>query len=114
MSDITPACINFSIYIYITRSFQHSWISKYPGLSYSASQDGAYCLFCLLFVCDKTERVVLKRKPYRNWKHATEIFNGHFLGYKSDKKSCYGYETHKMSAESALTLQRVFVNVQVR
>ena len=23
---------------------QHSWISKYPGLSYSASQDGAYCL----------------------------------------------------------------------
>ena len=66
------------------------------------------------FACLLTEHVVLIRKPYRNWKHATEIFNGQFFGYKSDKMSCYGYETHKMSAESALTLQRVFVNVQVR
>eukprot|EP00731_Ephydatia_muelleri_P022324 Em0014g915a len=94
------------------RSFIYSWIGKYPGLAYSISQDGAYCLFCLLFVCDKNEHAVLIRKPYRDWKHATELFNGHYFDLRSEKKSSYGYETHKMCAESALTLQRVVMNAQ--
>ena len=43
------------LYSSLHRSFTYSWIGKYPGLTYSISQDGAYCLFCLLFVCDKNE-----------------------------------------------------------
>ena len=86
------------LYCSLHRNFIYSWIGKYPGLAYSISQDGAYCLFCLLFVCDKNEHAVLIRKPYRDWKHATELFNGHYFDLRSDKKSSYGYETHKMSA----------------
>ena len=100
------------IILFITQVRHNSWIGKYPGLAYSISQDGAYCLFCLLFVCDKNEHAVLIRKPYRDWKHATELFNAHYFDLRSDKKSSYGYETDKMCAESALTLQRVVMNAQ--
>ena len=100
------------LYCSLHRSVIYSWIGKYPGLAYFISQDGAYCLFCLLFVCDKNEHAVLIRKPYRDWKHATELFNAHYFDLRSDKKSSYGYATHKMCAESALTLQRVVMNAQ--
>ena len=33
----------------IQRHFQHSWLSRYPGLVYSKSQDGGYCKYCVLF-----------------------------------------------------------------
>ena len=113
MASFNQYCIHTLLYCSLHRSFIYSWIGKYPGLAYSISQDGAYCLFCLLFVCDKNEHAVLIRKPYRDWKHATELFNGHYFDLRSDKKSSYGYETHKMCAESALTLQRVVMNAQV-
>eukprot|EP00731_Ephydatia_muelleri_P010464 Em0005g1050a len=90
------------------RSFQHSWLSKYPGLAYSISQDGAYCIYCVLFDCSPSEHDgVLVSKPFKDWKHATECFNGHFLNIKCDSEASYGYETHKKCAESALSLQRV-------
>ena len=55
------------------------------------------CSACFLSVT-KNEHAVLIRKPYRDWKHATELFNAHYFDLRSDKKSSYGYETHKMSA----------------
>ena len=32
-----------------------------------------------------------------------QLFNAHYFDLRSDKKSSYGYEAHKMCAESALT-----------
>ena len=55
---------------------------------------------------------MLVSKPFKDWKHATERFNGHFLNIKCDSKASYGYETHKMCAESALSLQRVLIYQQ--
>ena len=50
---------------------------------------------------------MLVSKPFKDWEHATECFNGHFLNIKCDSEASYGYETHKKCAESALSLQRV-------
>ena len=61
--------------------------------AYSISQDGAYCIYCVLFACNPSEHVVLVNKPFKDWKHATERFNGHFLNIKCDSKASYGYET---------------------
>ncbi|KAL5471208.1 hypothetical protein EMCRGX_G029299 [Ephydatia muelleri] len=86
-------------------------LSKYPG-AYSISQDGAYCIYCVLFVGNPSEHLVLVSKSFKDWKHATERFNGHFLNIKCDSKASFGYETHKMCAESALSLQRVLIYQQ--
>ena len=42
---------NFPVSIFgkSKRSFVHSWLSRFPGLVYSPSQDCAYCLPCSLF-----------------------------------------------------------------
>ena len=40
------------------------------------------------------------------------LMQAHYFDLRSDKKSSYGYETHKMCAESALTLQIVVMNAQ--
>ena len=73
----------------------------------------ASTVYCALFVCSPSEHVVLVSKPFKDWKHATERFMGHFLNIKCDSKASYGYETHKMCAESVLSLQRVFTSKQV-
>ena len=46
-----------------------------------------YCIYCVLFVCNPSEHVVLVSKPFKDWKHATERFNGHFLNIKCDSIS---------------------------
>lgn len=65
-------------YASFKRSFQLSWLSRYPGLVYSPACDGAYCLYCVLFKTDCNRRGLVT-EPYRNWKKATEKFDEHFL-----------------------------------
>ena len=60
------------------RAFKSSWLKTYPGLVYSPSEDGAFCLPCLLFSTDTDARGQLVKEPFKNWKKATERFNEHF------------------------------------
>ena len=30
------------------RHFQHSWLTKYPGLAYSLAEEGGFCKYCLI------------------------------------------------------------------
>ena len=49
------------------RHFQGSWIDKYNGVVYSASDDGWYCIFCVLFAhCQPpvSELGVLMNRPF--------------------------------------------------
>ena len=60
------------------RHFQHSWLTKYPGLVYSASEDGGFCKYCILFArCEASvkELGVLVNRPL---KKAIEILSDHF------------------------------------
>ena len=62
------------------RHFQHSWLTKYPGLVYSLAE-GGFCNYCVLFAnTDPSvkELGVLVTKPLHNFKKATEILNDHF------------------------------------
>ena len=84
----------------IARHFQHSWLTKYPGLVYSASEDGGFCKYCVLFTsCEASvkELGVLVNRPLTNFKKATEILSEHFYnsskgcsrGKSSLRGSCY-------------------------
>lgn len=62
--------------------FQFSWFSKFTWLAYSIKFDGAFCKVCVAFA--KNEAGInsqplgaLVKKPFRNWKHATETFKSH-------------------------------------
>lgn len=61
------------------RPFRSSWLEQYPGLVYSPSTDGAFCLPCVLFSADIDKRGQLVKEPYRNWKKATEQLDEHFI-----------------------------------
>ncbi|KAJ8038110.1 52 kDa repressor of the inhibitor of the protein kinase [Holothuria leucospilota] len=95
------------------RSFNHSWLAKYPGLAYSKTEDSAYCLYCVLFAKDTTDRLLVNR-PVRDWKKATDIFNNHFFNKRSGtSRRAGGYETHQTCRCLALELQRVVANTQI-
>ena len=63
------------------RHFNYDWFSKFPWLSYSPSQDGAFCLSCVLFGDNfpkKASRIKkLFSEPFKNWKNATCVFRQH-------------------------------------
>ena len=40
-----PTCVINGIQLH----FQHSWLSRYPGLVYSKSQNGGYCKYCFVW-----------------------------------------------------------------
>ena len=78
------------------RSFQHFWLARYPGLAYFPSEDGAYCLNCVLFVPDNKAHGALIKTPFRNWKDAISTFKNHFHNVRSDRtERARGYETHQ-------------------
>ena len=68
----------FSTFGQAKRSFRSSWLKQYPGLVYSPSQDGAFCLVCVVFSTDIEARGQLVKEPFKNWKKATERFDEHF------------------------------------
>lgn len=86
----------FSLMSGKNRSFQRSWMDKYPGLVYSIEEDGAYCMHCVLFENNPSNRGKLVKSPFRNWKKAIECFDEHFFGItpKSVKKGGSGYQRH--------------------
>ncbi|KAL4152769.1 hypothetical protein QTP88_000602 [Uroleucon formosanum] len=62
--------------------FQFSWLSKFTWLAYSIKFDGAFCKFCVAFANNEAGTNsqplgALVKKPFRNWKHATESFRNH-------------------------------------
>ena len=82
-----------------TRSFQHSWLSKYNGLVYSESDDGGYCKFCVLFgkcECSVNELGVLVVSPFTNFKKASEKLSEHFIN-----QNLKGKRYHQCAATEA-------------
>lgn len=63
--------------------FQLSWLHIFPWLSYSASEDGAYCRFCVLFVQTNIGKGrhevanMLVQSPFKDWKKALNKFKDH-------------------------------------
>ena len=87
------------------RQFQMGWLNKYNGLIYSKSQDGGYCLFCVLFgQCEPSvkELGVLVNRPLTNFKNAIEKLNDHF--FSKDRKS------HRAALEKAMAFLAVKEN----
>ena len=62
------------------RSFHHGWLKTYRWLVYSKSQDGGYCLPCVLFSPGSQtagNRGVLVRTPFKCWTKVSDVCCGH-------------------------------------
>ena len=63
------------------RTFKYEWLDLFPWLCYSASEDGAYCLSCVLFgdhFPRRSSRITrLVSKPFRYWNDAMSTFKRH-------------------------------------
>lgn len=62
--------------------FQYSWLHKFKWLSYSKTEDAAFCKFCVIFGPESAGKgnqdlKQLVKQPFRNWKKALEIFKNH-------------------------------------
>jgi hypothetical protein len=69
-------CLKHHIILHLT---VHCTVDiKYPGLFYSVSCDGAFCLHCVLVCKEPSKHGQLGSEPFRNWKKATEKFDEHF------------------------------------
>lgn len=67
-----------------SRKFNLSWLERWNWLAYSDIEKGAFCKFCVLFYKHDgagkgmhSPPVSLVTQPFRNWKHAIELFNIH-------------------------------------
>ena len=48
------------------RPFQHSWLEIFPWLRYSLIEDGAYCMYCILFSGSSSGRKIqLVHTPFK-------------------------------------------------
>ncbi len=65
------------------RSFQRSWLSRYTWMVYSPKLNGAFCLPCALFACNRGNKGVLVNKPFTKWTKISDTTSGH------EKKSYY-------------------------
>ena len=61
------------------RSFSGLWYHKHPWLEYSVQKDAAFCYACRLFSIGATGRAddAFTRIGYRDWKHASGLFEKH-------------------------------------
>ena len=59
------------------RSFQHSWLEKYPWLVYSKVLDGAFCKFCALLVKERARYGKLVNVPFKAWIKVHIVVGGH-------------------------------------
>ena len=64
-----------------SHTFQHNWLNKFNGLVYSESQNGGYCMYCVLFA-KEGGRIntlgALVNTPLIDFKRATEKLTSHF------------------------------------
>ena len=79
------------------KSFQLHWLIQFNWLVYSKILDGGFCLYCVLFGSQTSERNSTKLKklftePFTNWSHALEQFRLH------ESK----FPIHKLSVERQL------------
>ena len=69
------------------RSFQRSWLRKYPWLVYSKYLDGGFCLPCYLFTkCTSSSERMLVEKPMNKYTKASDHHKGH--SYKKTSLCC--------------------------
>ena len=67
------------------RSFQESWLVKYPWLVYSPSLDGGFCLPCFLFISNRSGKGSLVNSPFCRWtKVSTALGSHNTLDYHLD------------------------------
>ena len=60
------------------RPFQHSWLENFPWLCYSLMEDGAYCMYCVLFNGGSSGRKIqLVHTPFKTWSDAQHCFRKH-------------------------------------
>ena len=62
------------------RKFQKSWFSKYPWLTYSRSENGGYCAYCLAFLSSVRTGInlgALVQSPLVKFKKAMETLASH-------------------------------------
>ena len=80
------------------RTFRLDWLQLYPWLCYSPSEDGAYCLPCVLFG-DRFPNIVFHRQnslkkffsqPFRNWSDAPRKFKKH-IGKSDSSQSLHNH-----------------------
>ena len=81
------------------RAFNAKWLPLFNGLTYSALEDAAFCLPCVMFGNTSGAGASLVTTGFRDWKDAMSKFNGHFLGTvtgrKDSSKGGLGHERHK-------------------
>ena len=70
--------------------FSHSWLQNYKWLHYSTSENGGYCLYCVLFADDTPGKhanlQVLYTKPLKERKTCTDILKNHNPSNDDSKK----------------------------
>ncbi len=63
------------------RTFKYEWLDLFPWLCYSALEDGAYCLSCVIFghrFPGKSSRITrVVSFPFRYWNDAMSTFKRH-------------------------------------
>jgi len=71
-----------------TRHFQLAWLKRYDGLTYSVSEDGGFCKYCVLFGKSTTgkELGILVNTPLTNFKRGCEKLTKHFHSAGVGKK----------------------------
>ena len=90
------------------RSFQFSWLDKYPWLVYSKEADSGFCKYCSLFVKgDRSSFGVLVNCPFKRWIKVNKVMEGH-------KDALY----HKSAIEHAVAFRKSIIqpelNINVR
>ena len=60
------------------RCFHVKWLKQYPWLVYSKALDCGFCVFCALFVKDRSKYGVLVNKPFKKWVKVHKIVGGHY------------------------------------
>ena len=67
------------------RSFQGSWLAKYPWLVCSPTLDGGFCLPCFLFARNRSGKGILVNTPFVHWTKVSSTLGNHAtLAYHLD------------------------------
>ncbi len=87
-----------------SRSFQHSWLSRFHGLVYSEIDKGGYCKYCILFgqFLHNLDRTLVNR-PLTNFKKASDKLREHFEGIGTESAIKY----HLIAVERAQAFKQV-------
>ena len=100
---------------HIRRYCQHDWFESHSSLSYSKSEDGLYCLCCILFPMpahhgSKARNLITL--PYHNWKDAKKDLETHAsLQYHKDSMAkmnafIHSYENPSQRVDQHFTTHR--------